>query len=366
MLYGAVLLVITSYAQIDYSIFRDTSSLQASDSGKLHLEIDNFNYLRNYEYYGEIPLSYTLLGYQLIPQLKYQLNPYFSLKAGVMLRREFGRPGFFSADPVLTAKYQKKSLSLILGSLEGALNHRFIEPIYNVERIISNRLEQGLQILIHKKRFWFDWYLDWEKAIIRFSTYPEEFTTGISSRITLMENENLKIEFPVQALFAHRGGQIDTSHTSVMTLLNTALGASFTFKTNASFLDAIRTEHYFAHYRDMSGTKEQLYNSGNGWYSSLVFQSKWNIDLDLRYWKGNGFIGPRGGPLYTSVSEKHPAYGEKHRELFFASFIYDKQLFPNIFLDFRLEPYYDIRNGMFEYSYSLFLRFKKDFLLGRM
>lgn len=361
--------VSVSHAQIDYKIFKDSSTFDDVDTGKLSLQIDNLNYLRNYEYFGNIPLSYTLLGYQLIPQINYHLNSFFSIKAGIMLRRENGLPGFVSIDPILTAKYQKKGLSLIIGTLEGALNHRYIEPIYGVEGIISDRLEQGVQLLINKKKLWLDWFIDWEKAIIINSPYREELVSGASARIEVINNRKLMVQLPLQFLLAHKGGQISTSADPVETLLNTAFGASFTFKTNSSsFLKAVKTEHYFVYYKDLSETKRQLYNGGTGWYSNLIFKSKWNIDLDLRYWKGNEFFGPRAGvaSLYNSISQKIAGFGEKERQLFFASFIYDKQLFKNLYIDFRLEPYYDINNRFIEYAYSVFLRFKKDFVLTRI
>ena len=355
-----------AYAQTEYPIFRDSATLRVEDTGKLSLEVEALPYLRNYEYFGDIPLSYTLFGYQLMPQLKYQLNQHFSLKGGVFLRREFGRSGYTDIEPVLTAKYQKKSLSLLLGTLEGTLNHRFIEPIFNVERFITHRLEQGAQAIINKERLWLDWYIDWEKAIEVASPYREELTMGLSTRIGLVRTDKVQIDLPLQALAAHKGGQIDTSGLPVETLLNTAIGVSATFPLRSSFLKGIRTEHYYTTYGDASGQKRQLYEKGNGWYSSLVFQSKWNIDVDARYWRGDTYYAAKGGPLYSSVSEKIPGFGEKERELVFLSFIYDKQLFPNLFVDLRLEPYYDLRNNFMEYSYSIFLRFKKDFLLKRL
>jgi hypothetical protein len=361
VLYGGA-----AWAQIDYPIFRDSATLRAEDSGKLTLRVDNLNYLRNYEYFGDIPLSYTLFGYQLVPQLKYQLNEHFSLSGGVFLRREFGREGFTDIEPVFTARYQKKSFSLLLGTLEGSLNHRFIEPIYDVESIVSDRLEQGVQALINKEHFWLDWFGDWEKAIKRGDPFREEFTSGLSSRLKLVTSDKATLEIPVQALVAHKGGQIDASGLPVEWLLNTAIGVSLTFPLRSSFLNAIKTEHYYAYYRDMSSRKLQLFTSGSGWYSSLVFKSKWNIDLDARYWRGHGFHGFRGGPLYSSISEKVPGYGEQDRELAFLSFIYDRQLFPHVFIDLRLEPYYDVRNRFMEYSYSVFLRFNKDFGLKRL
>jgi hypothetical protein len=355
-----------AFAQIDYPIFRDTVTLQAGDSGKLSLEIENFNYARNYEYFGDIPLSYTLLGYQFMPQLKYVLHQHFSLKGGIFLRREFGLDGFTDIEPVLTARYQKRGFSFLAGTLEGTLNHRFIEPVFDVENIIADRLEQGLQVLVNNPRFWFDGFIDWQKAIERYSPYREEFTAGLSSRIKLVHNDKLTVELPLQALATHKGGQIDTSNLPVESLLNTAVGASFTFPLRSSFLKAIKTDHYFAYYRDLSGEKQQLFDRGTGWYSSLIFKSKWNIDLDARYWRGNAFYAPRGGALYSSVSEKVAGYGEEDRELVFLSVIYDKQLFPHVFIDLRLEPYYDVRNRFVEYSYSIFLRFNKDFLLKRL
>lgn len=359
------LLSLSLYAQIEYPIFKDSATLQAADSGKLSLQVDNLNYLRNYEYSGEIPLSYTLFGYQLIPQLKYQLNERFQLKGGIFLRREFGRSGFHQIAPVLTAKYQKKGFSFLLGTLEGALNHRFIEPVYDVESIISDRLEQGAQVILDKKRIWLDWYIDWEKAIEQYSPYREEFTTGVSSRIKLINTDQLSVELPLQALVTHKGGQIDTSGLPVESLLNTAVGASVTLNTHGSFLKAVRTEHYFAYYKDFSGQKVQLYPNGTGWYSSLLFKTKW-LDIDARYWRGHQFFGPRGGALYSSISEKVPGYGEPDRELLFLSLIYNRPLFPHVNFDVRLEPYYDLQNSMLEYSYSLFLRFNKDFLLKRI
>ena len=360
------LLLISAQAQSDYEIFKDSATLKPENNGMLSIELDNLNYLRNYEYFGDIPLSYTLVGYQFIPQVKYQLNENFQFKGGIFLRREFGLEGFTDVVPVLSAKYQKKGLSMILGTLEGSLNHGFIEPIYDFESIISDRIEQGAQVKLDKKRFWMDWYIDWEKAIERYSPYREEFTSGISSKIKLVRNTAVDVDIPLQVMVAHKGGQIDTSNLPVESLLNTAVGASFQFRPTVSFLKGIRTDHYFAYYKDLSGDKLQAYREGTGWYSSLVFQSNWDIDLDIRYWRGDQFIGPRGGALYSSVSEKIEGHTEKERELVFASFIYDKQLFPNLYLDLRIEPYYDLKNEFLEYSYSVFLRFKKDFKVARL
>jgi hypothetical protein len=363
-----LLLGFTINAQTNYPVFLDQDTkLKPEDSGRLSLHIDNLNYLRNYEYFGDIPLSYTLLGYQFIPQLKYQLNENFLIKGGIFLRHESGRPGFEPIQPIFTAKYQKKDLSLILGTLEGAANHRFIEPIYNIEATISDRIENGVQVKLDKPKLFLDWYIDWEKSIKLYDPFREEFTSGISSRFKLIDKEKFGFEIPAQAMVAHKGGQISTSSVNVESLLNTAVGASLKFKRpNGSFLKEIQTEHYFVYYRNLSGTKARLYNEGVGTLSTLTFKSSKNFDLDLRFWNGWDYFGPRGQPLYNSISEKIPNYGERSRQLIFLTFIYDKQLFNNVSLDLRMEPYYDIGNNILEYGYSAFIRFNKDFFLKKI
>jgi hypothetical protein len=355
-----------AFSQTDYPIFRDTATLQAADSGRLSLSIDNLNYLRNYEWFGEIPLSYTLLGYQLVPRLKYQLNDKISFSGGIFLRREFGLSGFEQIEPVFTAKYQKRGLTFIMGTLEGALNHRFVEPLYNQERIITARNEQGLQLKLDKKRFWMDWFIDWRKAIRLNDPFREELTTGFSTRTKFIDGEQLTLELPAQLLIAHKGGQISSLTTPIESLMNTAIGLSLKTKSRGGFITGINTDHYFLYYRNISGTKQQLYNRGTGWLSTLTLKSRINMDLDLRYWRGNKFYGAQGMPLYNSISEKFANFGEPQRELIFATLIYNKQLFPNVAIDMRLEPYYDLKNKFLEYGYSVFLRFNKDFFLKRI
>jgi len=366
LLVGACVGAFSVAAQTNYAIFKDSAQLLPADTGRLSLEIDNLNYLRNYEYFGDIPLSYTLLGNQLMPQLKYQLNENFSLKGGLFLRREFGLKGFTNITPVLTANYQKRGVSFLVGTLQGAANHQFIEPLYDAESIINDRIEQGVQVVINKPKLWLDWYIDWEKAIVRQSSYPEEFTTGISGRFTIHQTEKIAVTLPAQAMVAHKGGQIDTSNLAVESLLNTAAGVSVLVNKPTSFLKSIEAAHYLVSYKDLSGDKKQAFRRGKGMYSALIFKTAFNLDIDARYWSGDGFYGPRGGALYSSISEKVPGYAEQKRNLLFLSFIYDRPLCQNVWLDLRMEPYYDLRNHLLEYSYSVFLRFKKEFTLRRV
>lgn len=374
--------VLSCSAQTEYPIFRDTQTYRVEDTGKLSLSIDNLNYLRNYEWFGKIPLSYTLLGYQFTPQLKYQLNQYISFKGGIYIRREFGRPGYVVVEPVFTAKYQKKGLTFIMGTLEGGLNHRFIEPIYNIERVIQGHMgrvgeepiqvasrtknEQGIQLKLDKKRFWMDWFIDWRESIIFADNFREQLNTGISMRALIVDAPGVKVTVPLQALVVHHGGQISWDPAAIESIFNSTAGISFAFPTNGGLIKSIQTDHYIVGYSNISGEKHRIFNKGDGWLSTLLVKTQKNIDVELRYWRGHKFYGPVGLPLYNSISEKIEGLGEVDRELVFATFIYNKQLFPNVWIDLRLEPYYDVRNAFMEYGYSAFLRFNKEFFLKKL
>ncbi|RYY41711.1 MAG: hypothetical protein EOO08_00875 [Chitinophagaceae bacterium] len=377
----AVTVFASASAQTDYAIFRDTATLRAADSGRLSLQVDNINYLRNYEWFGNIPNSYTLLGTLLIPQLQYQLNEHIAFKGGLLLRREFGRPGLVTVEPIFQAKYQKKGLTFIMGTLEGGLNHRFVEPLYNIERFIVGRMEntgmndvqraattrneQGLQLKLDKRRFWADWFIDWRESIVIGDPFREQLNSGVSTRTMLIDRPRFQLTVPLQALVSHYGGQVSTANDAIESLLNGAAGVSLRFPMQGT-LRSVQTDHYYVGYKNISGIKLQRYNEGYGWLSTLMFKTKWNLDLELRYWKGETFYGPVGLPLYNSISEKYANFGEAERQLFFATFIYDKTLFPNVNLDLRLEPYYDINNRKLEYGYSVFLRFNRNFFLRKL
>ena len=61
-------------------------------------------------------------------------------------------------------------------------------------------------------------------------------------------------------------------------------------------------------YKDISGEKLQPFNEGNSFLHHLLFDFK-NVGIDLRYWNGQGYIGPRGMALSKSVSEKISSIG---------------------------------------------------------
>lgn len=357
-------------AQVDYPVFKNETMIEPADSQKLSLLFYNLNYLHNTEWFTNIPLSGTLFGYQIIPQLQYQISPNCILQGGVYLQQEFGRKNFTTIAPVFTAKYQTKHSSFLIGAIEGGASHRFIEPLYDYAWMIKERIENGLQIKVNTKPYWQDLYINWRVAIHPGDPFKEEFDMGYSARFNVLDKEKWKLSIPLQVLGAHKGGQYDLTNEPLTSIVNSAIGLSLTHQPLTGKLSKINFDNYYVNYRDVSGNKRQPYNTGNGFLSHMLFEFK-NIGVDLRYWKSKNYITPRGLVLFGSVSEKYPGHLEPNRELIILSLIYDKEIAKNLFFNFRFIPYKDLVDKMtsgtgIEYSYELYLKYVMKVNLGKI
>ena len=356
-------------AQVDYPIFHTKTFINPNDSQKLSFNFYNLNYINNTEWFGKIPLSGTLFGYQAIPEIQYQPSPKFLIKAGLYVQKEFGRNQYTSFLPTFSVKYQAKHSSFIIGTLEGNLNHGYIEPIYDYKLLINERLENGFQFQVDTKPYKQDFFINWRRAIHLGDNFKEEFDIGLVSKLNVIQTKKIDVALPFQLLYSHKGGQIDSAHTPLQSLTNFAVGGSVNFKFDHHLLKRILLDNYYVNYKDISGQKRQPFNEGNGYLAHLLFDFK-NIGIDFRYWNAQGYIGPRGMALFQSVSEKIPGYTEKHRELLIASFIYDKEIYKNIFFDFRFIPYKDLGEKIssgtgLEYSYELYLSYTLNVFLKK-
>lgn len=365
-------------AQIDYPIFKNRIEISPADSGKLSLSIYNLNYEYNTEWFGKMPNSGTLFGYELVPELQYQPAKRFVLKGGIFLQKEFGRPDYTVAVPTFAAKIFFKHSSFLFGTIEGELNHQFIEPLYDYKILLTQRalgfyapenasvspLENGVQYVVDKKHYWQDLFVNWRKAIHLNDPFREQIDLGYSAKFKVYNHNKFQISIPLQILQTHKGGQIASTTVPDQTLFDMATGLSLNFKLN-NFLKQITAENFYVNYRNLTNAP-QPFDRGNAYYSHLLLKSKYNVDLDFRYWDGYGFIAWRGNPLFQSVSEKIPGYTEPHRQLLLMSAIYDKEIFKNVNVHFLITPYYDFGEKLIEYSYEVYIRYRVNIFLKRI
>jgi hypothetical protein len=252
-----------------------------------------------------------------------------------------------------------------MGNLEGNVAHRLIEPLYNYERVIFNHLENGLQWKIDRKHLWSDTWINWEVQQYLNSPYQEYLSAGHSSMTTVFNSSNgWKVSLPVQGIVTHRGGQLDTDTTGMRTLLNAATGfdIQYTKKNPSSWFRSFSTSNYIAVFRDASPAKTMPFRQGYGIYLNASLHTSYHVSASLGYWMGRNYLATQGGDLFQSAASVFgkSGYTESKRDLVFVRLMYQQKIMDALFVDVRMEPFYDLNKKYLAYAYLVYLTYRTD------
>ena len=351
-------------AQLPNRAFEFRRPLVAADSQKVKLGVYFLGYNKNNEYFNKITDGYTLFGMQALPYLSYQASAKVRVDAGVFARRDFGSRGFVEVDPLFTIRYQQGPFNVLFGTLEGSHNHRLIEPLYDFERVMTDRLEEGLQFLLKKPAVFADIWINWETMIYRGSSSQEEVSGGVSFSRLLWEARGWQLKMPLQGIAYHRGGQIDINPAPLVTRVNLAGGAELERKWEHGFIRSLSFQPYVSWFRDFSNEVVLPYKDGEGIYLNVSAATRHFMAM-ISYWEGNEFVSIKGGGLYQSVSTnfKNPDFTQDKRQLLIFRFMLQVPISPNLEVSTRFEPHYDFGFRQFEFSHGMYLNYKTDFSL---
>ncbi len=353
-------------AQIHAPHLADQIHIKDADSGKVLVGVYVNNYLKNNEYFYHMVHGYTLFGTQLRTVLAYVPNKHMRIEGGVYLKKDFGKDDFSRVLPLISMKIQKNGYSAIVGNLEGAMNHDLIEPLFDYERTITHFYENGIQFKADKKRFQFDGWLDWVTKETANTYSQEELQAGIGTKITLLEKGKLKLILPVQGVVWHRGGQLSLNASPIESLANSAIGLRLELNSEKDkFIKNMVAETYYVRYDHDKNASVRRWPDGMGYFSNITMRTKPGFFASASYWFGHHYLTNMGGDLYQSISQPYSTYYQNYRQLILFRLGFIKEILPGTYVDIRLEPYYDIENSLFEFSYSGYLTFKKDFSFKR-
>lgn len=349
-----------SMAQLDNQAFFQKEGTDSLSVGRWQVFLDQFSFCKNNEYFSTITDGYTLFGTHLIPSIQIQVHPRVRLEAGVFLWKDFGSSGFRDVQPVFSFRYLAGGNELRMGSLNGGLAHNLIEPLYNFENQMLRRLEYGFQWK-HKSRFLeLETWVDWRNMIQDYSPTQEQVEGGLTASSRIFQGENAEFSLKTQATAFHLGGQIDTTQRPLTTWFNGALGFQwlYDFEKDA-FIRRIDFQGYVLGFKDHSQTRQYPFKQGWAHYSNVLVKTYW-LDFILSYWQGNDFSSFIGGKIYRGYGSNisHPGYQEKRREILIFRCMRDFELAPNLYITARLEPYFDLRNNLWEYAYGLYFTYR--------
>jgi len=356
------------FAQLDNSALFFNTHIDTTTEYTPYVKIQNLNYLKNNEYSGGIADGYTLFGYQFNPQVGYRFNKYISLEAGIFLNKDFGNKKFTIIEPSFSFRYIKNNFKMLFGSLDGSVNHQLIEPIYNFERIFTNRLENGAQFVLNKKYFDFDIWIDWLSMTYKYSGNQEQLLFGLNANVLKLKKDKWEFKIPLQLTMMHLGGQLDTLNKGTTTNTNFVPGLILNYQLENKYVKSIFTDVRFAqrinNYFDTVSTT----SSGMGLMANLGLKAIFDTDLLISYWYCDNFYTDFGGFLYSSKSSTvayYPWYSERIRELLFIRLSKKFKLDKGINLLLRAEPYYDMRSKWWEYSFGFYISIDEQIWLKR-
>ncbi len=356
-----------AFSQLDNTAFDQLQPIAKEDSNVLFIGSNVLGFTKNNEYFNDIADGFTLFGFQFNPYFSYQVGDRFKFSGGLYLQKDFGNNDFSEIAPTFTAAYNFINGRVIFGTLEGSTSHQLIEPLYDFERVLVNRLENGFQFKIDQPAFFFDLWVDWQNMIYRGDNDQEEVTAGLSFRRMIVDGD-IKLFLPIQALVFHSGGQIDSSPLPLQTYFNSALGLIVDKSiSETAFVSSARIEAYHNYYRDYSNTQLQTFEDGDGLYLNASVKTRIHLDIMATYWRGREFISIQGGQLYPSVSStlKNPTNVEPERELLILRFMHTLKIANHVYISTRFEPYFDLGNGLFEFSHAFYVNYRPQFFVSR-
>lgn len=356
----------TAKAQIDNSsFFRDgEGAVKVKPIKNLAYNIEILNFIRNNEYFGTLDPGHTFFGYQFMPSIVWMPSKTnnLSFRAGAFLLKNFGERGFKSSRITFTMEYKYKQTRILFGTIEGALSHRLIEPLYRFERALGDRVEDGFQIKHSSKKLWADMWVDWRATTELGSNRQEEIRAGLSSDYYLIgRNTNKKdtivdkskLKTIVQATILHRGGSFVPQ--PIVSRSNFAIGLDYSYHLQNSF--SFFVQPYFLYSIDHSIQIKQPFNDGWAYYLNFGVRKSRFTGM-LSYWNATEYSSNLGMPLMQSFTFNDFYATQRQRQLLFVRLLYTQRLAPGFNVDLRAEPVYDLNSNDLQYSFGLYFNYR--------
>lgn len=254
-------------------------------------------------------------------------------------------------------------MALLFGNLEGSLNHRLIEPLYDFERLLDNRLETGIQFQTIRDDLFLDMWIDWQKMIYNNDPEQERFVSGLS-----LHKQVIKGTWPLsvitQLLVSHRGGQINVNPPPLETVMNSAVGLEVQ-REAIGLVKRWTFNGFYVYYNNVSTSNERPYKDGVGVYFNANASTDFGLDVMASYWQGHEYLSIQGGKIYPSVSVFDNRIQRENMQLMILRFLYQKSILDGLNLALRFEPHYDLGFNAFQYAYGFYIQFNDRFFLTR-
>lgn len=313
-------------AQIDERLFERDYRIDPEKKGELLLELDNLSFFKDNEFEGDYRKGYTLPGLWIRPTLVYYPLGNMKIELGLNLLRYWGTNYYpnshYTGIPDWNENRATRGLghllpffrfqvalyehvNVVLGNLYGGASHRLPESLYDPEYNLTSDPEAGVQLLFDYRHFTLDGWVDWQSFIYHGDDHQEKFIAGISSKIKFMKpGSRLQLDLPLQMIFRHQGGEIDSVDASVKTWLNAGTGLELSYRFGRKYLEKMNFNVRGLYSSQQAG---KVLPVGEGWgFDTNISAEVKDFKLQAGYWKCHDFFTIEGNPFFGSLSVFDP------------------------------------------------------------
>lgn len=352
-LFLSAILFNSVYSQYPSEFFHADKYDKTIDSGHLQFHFDNLNYFRNTDYTTKVDKGSTFPGFHLLPYVQYQFNENAQIFGGLFLRYDFGNPQIKTLEPYIKFKYRLWGHDLIFGNLEGNVQHNLIEPIFDYERLVTDRQEQGIQVKLEDHRIEYDFWIDWQEMIYEGDPDNEAMFAGLTLNINPIMNETTKLSINGQATTLHKAGEIDSSIYPNSMEYNYGFGLVLEHSFNEN-VDLYLSGHA-AYYHDHSNTLVNGFVNGLGQLAVARLRIH-EYQIILNYWDAYQFQSPTGDRLYFTVGRRNQRDPFKYRKMVGLRIANELHVAKNLTFLSRVGLNYNIDHGRADVTMENYLR----------
>ena len=365
----------------------------------IRLLVDADGFFVDNEFSGPVVDGYTLPGAWVAPRLAYDPLPAIHLELGAYAAFFNGAsryPNYAYHDiaawkgtqyqkglhalPWFRADARVGCLAVTIGTLHrdtcdagGAPRqalHGLSPVLYNAEALHSADPETGAQLQVALPSYSLDLWIDWQSFIFRLDTHQEAFTVGLTQEVLLTSPAapaGLRLTLPVQALFQHRGGEIDDTGKGAQTFCNFAAGLRAGWQPRRGALTSFGGEA-LALYDTQQKRGYWPWPRGWGLWLSGGVQLWERMNCRLGYFYGRDFGSIFGSPHFATLSLRTgQSYGHAHTGYYHVD--YTRPFARQFALGAHFEGYLSAPGGeglSHSFGFGLTFRASMDFLLKRL
>lgn len=340
--------------QYNYQLQRPNKRLK---DNKPYAQLGALHYSKNNEYFQATNPGETIIGQRIWTVVDYRnsnekVKAIYSLGAVLEYPFENRFSQKIQLKPIVRVTLKTDHSTLVVGNIDGHINHNLPEPVFNYEWALKSAVEYGSSWNKHGKRLQIHQWLNWRQQAILDASQQEIIVGGFSANWILLHKPQhaLSVEVPTFMIHQHQGGENFRIQKPIQNKNNSGIGLRI--KTNV-----FQAEYYGIQCIDFSPQSLQPYKNGFGHLLNVGYQIKKNHRLVSSYWSAKEFHAPLGAAIYGCVNLSNPYKNIAEKELLMLRYAYMKRWINNTVSEFRFEPTLDLKTNEFLLSFALYFRF---------